>query len=70
MSRIDENQELLNRATLSFSGPPEKVMCNIEAQKLGILMDISKSLAFFADCCLDEWQKKNNSNDKEGDDGK
>lgn len=49
MSRIDENKELLDRATLSFSGPPEKVMCSIEAQKLGILMDISKSLAIMAD---------------------
>ena len=66
MSRIDENKELLDRATLSFSGPPEKVMCNIEAQKLGILMDISKSLAIIADYCNDisefsPW---------EGDDGK
>lgn len=49
MSRVDENQELLNRAQLSFTGAPEKVMCNIEAQKLGILMDISKSLAIIAD---------------------
>lgn len=49
MSRIQENEELLKQATLSFSGPPEKVMCNIEAQKLGILMDISKSLAIIAD---------------------
>lgn len=57
MSRIDENQELLSRAKLSFSGNPERVMCDIEAQKLGILMDISKSLAILADCCLDEWQK-------------
>lgn len=57
MSRIDENKELLDRAKLSFSGPTDKVMCDIEAQKLGILMDISKSLAILADCCLDEWQK-------------
>lgn len=49
MSRIQENEELLNRAQLSFTGAPEKVMCNIEAQKLGILMDISKSLAVMAD---------------------
>lgn len=75
MSRVDENQELLNRAQLSFTGAPEKVMCNIEAQKLGILMDISKSLAILADCFLDKWQQKNNSNDtfsnyKEADDGK
>lgn len=74
MSRIQENKELLNRAQLSFSGPPEKVMCNIEAQKLGILMDISKSLAILADCCLDDWQKNNYSDDQfsnyeESDDG-
>ena len=49
MSRVEENQELLNRAQLSFTGAPDKVMCNIEAQKLGILMDISKSLAIIAD---------------------
>lgn len=49
MSRVDENQELLNRAQQSFTGTPDKVMCNIEAQKLGILMDISKSLAIIAD---------------------
>lgn len=76
MSRAEENQELLNRAQLSFTGAPDKVMCNIEAQKLGILMDISKSLAVLADCCLDDWQKRNNDNDdpfsnyEEGDDGK
>ena len=74
MSRADENQELLNRAQLSFTGAPDKVMCNIEAQKLGILMDISKSLAIIADCCLDDWQKNNYSdpfsNYEEGDDGK
>ena len=54
MSRSEENQELLNRAQLSFTGAPEKVMCNIEAQKLGILMDISKSLAIIADGLNDE----------------
>lgn len=74
MSRAEENQELLNRAQLSFTGAPDKVMCNIEAQKLGILMDISKSLAIIADCCLDEWQKNYYSdpfsNYEEGDDGK
>lgn len=74
MSRAEENQELLNRAQLSFTGAPDKVMCNIEAQKLGILMDISKSLAIIADCCLDDWQKNIYSdpfsNYEEGDDGK
>ena len=74
MGRIQENEELLKQATLSFSGPPDKVICSIEAQKLGILMDISKSLAIMADCCLDEWQKNNYSdpfsNYEEGDDGK
>lgn len=49
MNRIEENQEILNKVTSSFSGPPDKVMCNIEGQKLGILMDISKSLAIIAD---------------------
>ena len=70
MSRADENQELLNRVQLSFTGAPDKVMCNIEAQKLGILMDISKSLAIIADCCLDDWQKNNYYWEKEENDGK
>lgn len=69
MSRIDENKELLDRAQLSFSGPPEKVMCGIEAQKLGILMDISKSLAILADGLNDDYSDPF-SNYKEGDDGK
>ena len=58
MSRVDENEELLDRAKLSFTGNPERVMCDIEAQKLGILMDISKSLAILADCFLVEQQEK------------
>ena len=49
MSRIDENKELLDRAKLSFSGKTDQIICDIEAQKLGILMDISKSLAIIAD---------------------
>ena len=57
MSRVEENQELLNRAQLSFTGAPDKVMCNIEAQKLGILMDISKSLAIIADNNSDPFSK-------------
>ena len=74
MSRINENKELLDRAKLSFSGKTDQIICDIEAQKLGILMDISKSLAILADHCLDEWQKNNYSdpfsNYEEGDDGK
>ena len=58
MSRIDENKELLDRAKLSFSGKTDQIICDIEAQKLGILMDISKSLAILADHCLVEQEEK------------
>lgn len=70
MNRIKENQELLDRAKLSFTGNPERVMCDIEAQKLGILMDISKSLAILADGFNSDPFSKCLVAYEDGDDGK
>lgn len=60
MSRVQENSEIISKVKSAFSGTPEQVMCGIEAQKLGLLADISKSLAVIADSL----------NNKEIDDGK
>ena len=49
MSRVEENQEVLNRTDMHYAGKFEDVLCKIEASKTGLLMDISKSLAIIAD---------------------
>ena len=57
MSRIDENENMIQLTKRVFNGKPDDVLCQIKGQELGVLLDISKSLAIIADCCLDEWQK-------------
>lgn len=48
MSRVEENEEmiidLLSKAVFTSADT-------------AVLIDISKSLALIADCCLDKWQK-------------
>lgn len=56
MSRIDENQQLIDNTKMSYTGDVAKVQAQIMANQIGILIDISKSLAVIADCCLDNWQ--------------
>ncbi len=75
MSRIDENENMIQTTKRVFNGKPDDVLCQIKGQELGVLLDISKSLAIIADCCLDKWQKSNTSwdvswNNKEETDGK
>ena len=61
MSRIDENNEMLEKLRkIRFTGTDSAMIALV-------LMDISQSLAVMADCCLDEWQKNNKL---EVDDGK
>lgn len=74
MSRIDENENMIQTTKRVFNGKTDDVLCQIKGQELGVLLDISKSLAIIADCCLDEWQKSNTSwdvswNNKEDNDG-
>ena len=57
MSRIEENENMIQAAKRVFNGKPDDVLCQIKGQELGVLLDISKSLAMIADCCLDTWQK-------------
>ena len=60
MSRIDENQDMLEKLKkIRFTGTDSAMITSV-------LIDISQSLAVMADCCLDEWQKNNT----EVDDGK
>lgn len=49
MSRVEENAEVLKKTKGRFSGKAEDVMCSMTGEILGILMDISKSLAVIAD---------------------
>ena len=49
MTRLEENQNTLNSTDIHYDGRFEEVLCKIESNKLGILMDISKSLAMIAD---------------------
>lgn len=49
MSRVEENAEILKKTKNQFNGKPESVMCSMTGEILGILMDISKSLAVIAD---------------------
>lgn len=49
MTRLEENQNTLNSTDIHYTGRFEDVLCKIESNKLGILMDISKSLAMIAD---------------------
>ena len=51
MSRVEENSNVLANTKSIFHGKPDEVLGLIEGQKLGILMDISKSLAIIADSC-------------------
>lgn len=57
MSRIEENKKMIQRTKGVFHGKTDDVLCQIKGQELGILADISQSLAVIADCCLDKWQK-------------
>ncbi len=49
MSRVEENQGLINLVDVHYNGKFEEVLCKIESSKVGLLMDISKSLAVIAD---------------------
>ena len=57
MSRVEENENMIQFTKGRFDGKPDQVLCQIKGQELGVLLDISKSLAILADCCLDKWQK-------------
>lgn len=57
MSRVEENESMIQRTKGNFHGKPDDVLCQIMGQELGVLVDISRSLAIIADCCLDTWQK-------------
>ena len=57
MSRTEENENMIRLTKGSFDGKTDQVLCQIIGQELGVLLDISKSLAIIADCCLDKWQK-------------
>lgn len=61
MSRVEENEKMIQNTKRVFNGKPDQVLSLITGQELGVLLDISKSLAIIADCCLDEWQKSNTS---------
>ena len=49
MSRVEENENMIQSTRRVFNGKPDDVLCQIEGQKLGVLLDISKSLAIIAD---------------------
>lgn len=70
MSRVEENEKILQNTTRSFHAKPDEALCLIEGQKLGILMDISKSLAIIADSCIDKDFKELYPKIREVDDGK
>ena len=57
MSRVEENEKMIQRTQAVFNGKTDEVLCRIKGQELGVLLDISQSLAIIADCCLDKWQK-------------
>ena len=57
MSRVEENENMIRSAKTTFHGKTVDVLCQIKGQELGVLVDISRSLAVIADCCLDKWQK-------------
>lgn len=57
MSRVEENENMIQRTQGTFHGKTDDVLCQIKGQELGVLVDISRSLAIIADCCLDNWQK-------------
>ena len=57
MSRVEENEKMIQRTQAVFNGKTDEVLCRIKGQELGVLLDISRSLAIIADCCLDKWQK-------------
>ena len=51
MSRIKENQEMLDKQPTKFTGKPEEVDLKIKMAQLAVLQDISKSLAVFSELC-------------------
>lgn len=53
MSRVQENEKVLNNIKTRYTGSTEQVMCLIETNKLGILSDISRSLAIIADALVE-----------------
>ena len=57
MSRVEENENMIQSTKTTFHGKTDDVLCQIKGQELGVLVDISRSLAVIADCCLDKWQK-------------
>lgn len=57
MSRVEENEKVIQSTKTTFHGKTDDVLCQIKGQELGVLVDISRSLAIIADCCLDKWRK-------------
>ena len=49
MSRVEENENMIQATKRVFNGKPDDVLCQIKGQELGVLLDISKSLAVIAD---------------------
>lgn len=51
MSRVEENKKLIDLfGEVEFASGDAAALTSV-------LVDISKSLALIADCCLDKWQK-------------
>lgn len=60
MSRVEENKIIFDQwKNLTLNGKPDIVNINLKIAEINVLMDISKSLAILADCCLTEWQTNN-----------
>lgn len=53
MSRVEENLEMIKHTKGRFSGNCDQVMCSMMGEILGVLLDISKSLAIIADTQLE-----------------
>lgn len=54
MSRVEDNQVILDGTPTSYNGQVDKVQTQIMANQIGILMDISKSLAVIVDALTEE----------------
>lgn len=53
MSRVEENANMIQSTKTTFHGKTDDVLCQIKGQELGVLLDISKSLAVIADVQLE-----------------
>lgn len=49
MSRVEENEKVIQSTKTTFHGKTDDVLCQIKGQELAVLVDISRSLAVIAD---------------------